>query len=1208
MPNSEHVRPRPARTGLRSLSICAGGLAALSASHHALGQGQVVAWQRNSPNQLSTGTTSLIGFADVAGGADFSLGLRADGTVAFWGWAGYGIPMPVGLGGVTQIAAGSLHRAAVKADGSVVCWGDNFDGCCEVPPGIGAVKSISLGESFCAALQADGVVRCWGRNNFSQCVVPPDLPLVTSIAAGKDFVVAATTGGSVRCWGSNSFGQRNPPGNLSGVTQVSAGFAHGMALRSNGTVECWGLGAQGQCSVPPGLSGVIQIAARERHSVALRSNGTVECWGDNSFGQRSVPAGLSGVTRVATGAYHVMAAKSDGTIVCWGGNFSGQCEPPRSTLGVVQISAGAGTSVAVRADGTVEAWGGYSSGAADPPDGLSSVVQASTGGYHGMALKSNGTVVCWGNNASEQCSVPSDLSGVSRVSAGASHSMAMLTGGTVRCWGSNEYGQRTVPFGLNGVIGVSAGGYHSLALRSNGTVVAWGAGQTNSQVWPNYGQSIVPPGLASVVQVAGGHNHSAALRSNGTVSCWGLNSAGQCNVPDGLSGVMQIAAGENFTLALKADGTVVGWEPFYTPVPANLSRVTQIAAGAHALALLEPGASSCGNSGGSGTATLNSGGAGWANVEIWTWSNGGGPQVPGALSTVDLGTYGSVGAQCNAQCATLMVRSGSTLIVPVDLSAPSTWGNHSIAVSGIADMAGRVWLLGSGASVLPANLNVPVLTTGEPKGSFDVIQTSVPPPPGKFLALVSADSLGGGTAYSLRLLDLPGGASLTGGSSDSFSGNAVAAEAMDWNGDGFDDLALAIDMGSSQPGRLQVLLNDGAGNLGGTSVQVSTPPKPQCLAVGDINLDGRIDAVVCVGSDQTGRIYLNAFSGSTQGGEPFTAGAVLPVGGNPLSAVVIPPESSSSLAWSGPGSPGVGMGSGGSSAPGGEGPSIKVFNPPSVQTPQVIPISGSPNTLVRRGRQLGTAGNSAANIGGSDAGFLSVLTPNAQGLYVITQSVNVPAVPMQADAADIDGDTYIDIVTANASPQSQGVGTAMPIVTLFRGSRLGVGLPVPIAPIGATSGRDVSLVDTDNDRVRDLVSVHSTAGGGTKATLIAIDTPGPGRPLTIGAQRDLDEAEKPVLSTRGNLDGVGSEDLFLVDAGVGSSLAGGGGPSAIPYVGDPSSSACIADVNGDGDRDGVDLSIVLAGWGMPGPADINSSGTVDGVDLAFLLANWGPCQ
>jgi hypothetical protein len=56
-----------------------------------------------------------------------------------------------------------------------------------------------------------------------------------------------------------------------------------------------------------------------------------------------------------------------------------------------------------------------------------------------------------------------------------------------------------------------------------------------------------------------------------------------------------------------------------------------------------------------------------------------------------------------------------------------------------------------------------------------------------------------------------------------------------------------------------------------------------------------------------------------------------------------------------------------------------------------------------------------------------------------------------------------------------------------------------------------------------------------------------------------------------------------------------------------SCTACAADLSGDGVVNGLDLSLVLAGWGNPGAADLNQDGTIDGLDLTALLAAWGPC-
>jgi len=52
---------------------------------------------------------------------------------------------------------------------------------------------------------------------------------------------------------------------------------------------------------------------------------------------------------------------------------------------------------------------------------------------------------------------------------------------------------------------------------------------------------------------------------------------------------------------------------------------------------------------------------------------------------------------------------------------------------------------------------------------------------------------------------------------------------------------------------------------------------------------------------------------------------------------------------------------------------------------------------------------------------------------------------------------------------------------------------------------------------------------------------------------------------------------------------------------------CQADFNGDGQRNGVDLGILLAGWGTAA-ADADGDGQTNGVDLGILLAGWGACD
>jgi hypothetical protein len=73
-------------------------------------------------------------------------------------------------------------------------------------------------------------------------------------------------------------------------------------------------------------------------------------------------------------------------------------------------------------------------------------------------------------------------------------------------------------------------------------------------------------------------------------------------------------------------------------------------------------------------------------------------------------------------------------------------------------------------------------------------------------------------------------------------------------------------------------------------------------------------------------------------------------------------------------------------------------------------------------------------------------------------------------------------------------------------------------------------------------------------------------------------------------------------------MAGG---SDSPGVWNPpcAGSVCSSDPNGDGTRDGADLSLLLLSWGRLGTtADLDGDGEVGAGDLSILLANWGPCD
>ena len=252
-----------------------------------------------------------------------------------------------------------------------------------------------------------------------------------------------------------------------------------------------------------------------------------------------------------------------------------------------------------------------------------------------------------------------------------------------------------------------------------------------------------------------------------------------------------------------------------------------------------------------------------------------------------------------------------------------------------------------------------------------------------------------------------------------------------------------------------------------------------------------------------------------------------------------------------------------------------------------------------------TGGSKSASVGLAppfESGFVDVLrTDGAE--YAVAQSVGLTGRPQHLDVGDLDGDGLEEVVTANADPVAGAPGAAVPVLSLLRNRDGTFGGPIALAPQGASAGLDVALVDADGDGDRDIVSVQRTLGTASEAVLLRVDSLGPDAPLSLGEATML-SAQSPVLVARGNLDGAGGEDVFLVGSGgPGASLTGDG--NATPFLG--VASGKFGDLDGNGTVDNGDVALALLDFGpcLDCPSDVDQTGEVDFGDIALILLNFG---
>ncbi|MCM2357051.1 MAG: zinc-ribbon domain-containing protein [Geobacteraceae bacterium] len=330
----------------------------------------------------------------ITAGYEHSLALARDGTV--WAWGNNENeqlgPRPDSFdaspgkmylqgrnlfGAVRSVAGGEQFTVAVRDDGSIWMWGrliPRYGGAakqnCIRMPQLENVVSVSAGPAYFMALTKDGRVSIWGKTVGVDALREPQtvagLADVTAISAGTNHRAVVKQDGTIWCLGKNDQGQlgdgsreiRTGPvlvRQCRDVIKVAAGSDFTLALKRDGTVWGWGANIYAttagglmvkDSAVPVRISGLHNITdiavpgysfSNGGHVLALDGSGTVWSRGFNNHGQLGqgtksfsyvqTPARvaeLKDIVAIAAGAAHSLALKKDGTLWAWGKNFRGQ--------------------------------------------------------------------------------------------------------------------------------------------------------------------------------------------------------------------------------------------------------------------------------------------------------------------------------------------------------------------------------------------------------------------------------------------------------------------------------------------------------------------------------------------------------------------------------------------------------------------------------------------------------------------------------------------------------------------------------------------------------------------------------------------------------------------------------------------------------------------------------------------------------------------
>ena len=533
----------------------------------------------------------------VVSGQDFTIALKADGTVWSWGYNYYG---QLGLG-------------------------DNSNRYKPTQLNINNVVDISAGSNHVLLLTKDGKVYSFGSNSYSQLgrngntLVPEEITTlenVTKISAGSYHSMAVTEDGSVYTWGYNGNGQLGNGTStsnavpskirLKNIIKIATKNQTSTAIDGDGNLYAWGYNGYGQLGnettsnvyLPRAvlsLSNIVDVAVENNTIIAVDKNGNVLSSGYNGYGN------LGNNTKTTRYKFEKVIDHID-TITTGEGDNATTTEDPKYLTDVKSIEAGNNYAIAIKNDGTAVTWGynGYGQSANGntennllpvklhygvDKDGIDEIICASAGEGTTVLARADGKVWSIGKNSYGQLGDSSVTNKNEFVCISKPILLFEETPIRIKGIGNSKNAKVSMSQGFNLLYNSVDNSELTFTSRnksiatveeSTGKITSVKKGKTQISVTDKIsGQTtsadvyVLGEEDITFPQIESSNYATVTLKANGEVWSYGYNGYGQLGTGDtsnkilptytGINGIMQIALGNEHTVAVDKDGHVWTW-------------------------------------------------------------------------------------------------------------------------------------------------------------------------------------------------------------------------------------------------------------------------------------------------------------------------------------------------------------------------------------------------------------------------------------------------------------------------------------------------------------------------------------------------------------------------------------------------------------------------------------------------------------------------